>query len=650
MKNRKMGKKNVLLLVMLFVFSLIGTSNLNAQQGVTIGLGEEPERAAALQIKDQTADDDNVTAKQGGLLLPRVQLEQRNELLPFISGATDYDKRVHTGLVVYNLKEVEDEDLKIGLNYWDGEKWNPLVIQESGKSTYAIVNCEMVEIEGALKSGTPLNSGNVMKLTVNVTKPGNYTVLAKTEPSNGYYFTASGEFLVAGIYEIIALGAGTPVTAKEGTVYDEVLIDLNGERSSCSKLVNVEDTSIQPKFSLSCTSVKLAGAYQKGIALNGTNTITVTINVENGAQGAQYHVYTNELGGMKFEGKGVLSGAGSYDIVLYGSGTPTDITARTFTITTNSQTSAATCQVTIQPVIGKKKIVEFAYAAGATYGLASGGSWGPAAMLKDNMNYGDNVNSIVKYLGFSSVTHVAGGAVTATMLRNNAGLGTSQPADIIIFTYDARPYLDEAVSLLVDYVNNGGVLIYMDQTSDTYHRSLLSQIFGETVSTTNMVNIGATADYVIKMNSAVDDEIINGPFGDCRNSQWGDDLANTRGLTFVPNNAIVYAGGINARTGTISSTGTQVSVMKHKTKNFFWFGDSGFIASGGQSFTGQTSNPFRVAGTTIGGAYYPKYPVTKPHGYYAGNLNLPVCNSIFFANLMAWAIKTAEESGINSGK
>jgi len=258
------------------------------------------------------------------------------------------------------------------------------------------------------------------------------------------------------------------------------------------------------------------------------------------------------------------------------------------------------------------------------------------------MNYGGNENSIVKYEGFSSLQSQQ--TMSAADVRNwTTG---ANPYDIIVITYNLTPDAT-ARGLLVDYVNRGGVLIYLDQGVDALNTQVVGDMFGETIS--NPVNIGATCNQVIKMNAGVNDEISNGPFGDVRNGQWGEDFANSCGLPIVPRGAIVYASAINASTGVASTSGAQATILRHPTKNFFWCGDSGLIHGG--TSTDNVTTPFWIGARVLNGVNYPHYPVDKPnYGSQAAANRLPVCNSTLFANVMAWAVKMAEENGINSGK
>lgn len=104
-------------------FSLL---NLNAQ--VTIGSDLPPEKAAVLDIKTQQGEGGTKTSARGGLLLPRVELNNLNELNIFESvKVTDSDYAIqklnHTGLTVFNTQEDETQGIEKGIYVWSGQKW-----------------------------------------------------------------------------------------------------------------------------------------------------------------------------------------------------------------------------------------------------------------------------------------------------------------------------------------------------------------------------------------------------------------------------------------------------------------------------------------------------------------------------------------------
>lgn len=122
------------LLFLTTVLSLVNCIQLKGQ--VTIGASLPPEKGAILDLKQQNPDTNNITANTGGLLLPRVKLEDRNSLRPIITD-TDPDlenlKRSHVGLMVYNLGKTEstvtdkNEILKEGIYTWNGQLWSMYV-------------------------------------------------------------------------------------------------------------------------------------------------------------------------------------------------------------------------------------------------------------------------------------------------------------------------------------------------------------------------------------------------------------------------------------------------------------------------------------------------------------------------------------------
>jgi hypothetical protein len=114
-----------LLFALLFAFFIHRTT---AQ--VSIGSLEKPNRAALLDLKSNSPKSDNTTtgANGGGLLLPRVSLESKTTLQPFIpttdtewQSKADELKKKHAGLMVYNLND--SSGFKPGIYCWNGTEW-----------------------------------------------------------------------------------------------------------------------------------------------------------------------------------------------------------------------------------------------------------------------------------------------------------------------------------------------------------------------------------------------------------------------------------------------------------------------------------------------------------------------------------------------
>lgn len=640
-------------------FFLYSTISIKSQ--VTIGVDAVPEDAALLVLKDQEPTDPGGTsATKGGLLLPRVNLEKETELFPFFSnssaGDEDYEKvqkLKHKGLYVYNL--TSNDYFEPGIYYWDSEKWN-LVQKGVASSIFTIDNCATdVKVVGTYSNNVSLDASNYLIVKVNVTKVGSYIITAMMDsPDNGYYFTTQGVFYTTGVFDLVIPGTGTPIDFTPKTSSgDRFNIYLNNSNTpSCSFNVKVLDSSVKPNFTMVCNTVRVRGVYKKDVKLTDTNIITFNINVLAGSAGAEYHFETDEIEGMKFEATGILGEPGPMTITMTGTGAPMTTAPKEFTISSNSALSPnATCKATMVPVISAKKIIALG---DYTFGLTSGGTAGCNAMLNDLMNYGDDENSIIKYEGFASLDR---GTNLTNLARYTGDAAGSTPYDIIVITYNLTP-TDAQRALLVNYVNKGGVLIYLDQNNTgaagLRNVQLIADIFEETgtVTADQIANIGSTCNQVIKMNTGINDEISNGPFGDVRNSQWGEDYANSCGLKWVPRGAIVYAGATNAITGLPSTSGALVTMLRHPTKSFFWCGDSGLIHGGSStgSLGNQITTPFAVGSRVFGGITYPKYPIDRMYADLTVTTKLPTSNSTIFANVMAWALNTAEVNGINSGK
>ncbi|MDR2622499.1 MAG: hypothetical protein LBC48_07975 [Dysgonamonadaceae bacterium] len=104
------------------VYILLGITTAKSQ--TTIGSLLKPAEGALLDLKEQYPDLDNVTSKNGGLLLPRVELKSLDDF--FLPNPTPDQKANHKGLLVYNVRENQNLSLKKGIYQWNGVKWDML--------------------------------------------------------------------------------------------------------------------------------------------------------------------------------------------------------------------------------------------------------------------------------------------------------------------------------------------------------------------------------------------------------------------------------------------------------------------------------------------------------------------------------------------
>lgn len=543
-----------------------------------------------------------------GVLIPRLTEVQRNAIV--INPAKD------NGLTVYNTTE----DC---LNYWSvtSNEWKSICGQ-LGKAVFT-VDCSSAKAMGSYLKGKELNSSNYLSMNVNITKPGNYIISGTT--SNGYNFYGTGAFLNTGIQTIQIPGQGTP----QNVQIDNIVFNINGIEVTCTPAVSVAVLNHSGSYVMSCGNATVNGVYKVGTALNASNTITLPVNVS--ALGS-YTIATNTVDGISFSGSGTFTSTGNQNIILNGTGTPSSTSVKTINITSDSQGGVATtCSVNITIVIPKKTVVHIGYETAYGYSAYTG----PSRSLMDSpSNFGTTASSIVKYEGF---THISlGNAPSLSALQT----ALNNKPDIVIMGYNYTPNGAE-INAISSYLNKKGVVIAFTDDANVA-QNLFRGIFSDPAISAG--NGGGGGSVYALSNS--DDPILNGPFGDVRGKNWGEDASatvNISGLTsgFIPYS---YAQPINSTTAR-----TGISGMRNTSLHFIWFGDGGFVSNenaNGNQYTSNTIEPFVAPGS---GGYF---PVQKSAYGYAGNGyaagSMQVQNSILFANMIAWAVKQAEFNGINT--
>lgn len=543
-----------------------------------------------------------------GVLIPRLTETQRDAIV--------INKPKDDGLMIYNTSE----DC---FNYWSfvDDEWKS-VCGQLGKSVFT-VDCSASKAMGAYVKGKELTNSNYLSLSVNVTKVGNYTISGTT--TNGYNFYGTGVFLNTGTQTVQILGQGTPQNIQT----DNVDLTANGIDVTCTPPISITVLSPAGAYTMSCGSATVNGVYKVGTALTASNTITLPVNVS--ALGS-YTVTTNTVDGISFSGSGTFTATGNQNITLSGTGTPTSTSVKTLTITSDSQGGVSTtCSVNVIVVIPKKIVLHIGLETAYGYSAYTG----PSRSLMDSpTNFGTTASSIVKYEGF---THISLGNSPSSAALQTA---LNNKPDIVIIGYSYTPNTTEA-GYLASYLNKKGVVIAL--TDDTGSaQNLLRGIYSDPTISASYGG-GAGSVYALSNN---DDPILNGPFGDVRGKNWGEDASttvNVSGLTsgFVPYS---YAQPINSAT-----TRTGISGLRNSSLNFIWFGDGGFLSNenaNGSQYSSNTIEPF-VAPSS--GGYFPVQKSTygsAGNGYAAGSMQ--VQNSILFANMIAWAIKQAEFNGINT--
>ncbi|REC48915.1 hypothetical protein [Chryseobacterium pennipullorum] len=543
-----------------------------------------------------------------GILIPRLNESQRDAMV--INKPTD------DGLTIYNTTE----DC---FNYWSlaDDEWKS-VCGQLGKSVFTI-DCADSKAMGTYVKGKELTNSNYLRISVNVTKLGNYTISGTT--ANGYNFYGTGVFLNTGIQKIQIPGQGTP----ENIQTDTIEISANGGDVTCTPPVSVTVLSPAGTYTMSCGNAKVNGVYKVGTELTASNTITLPVNV---STMGSYTISTNTVDGISFSGSGTFTATGNQNVTLSGTGRPTSTSVKTITITSDSQGGVSTtCSVDVIVVIPKKTVLHIGLETAYGYSAFTG----PSRNLMDSpSNFGTTATSVVKYEGFNHIS--LGNSPSSTALQN----ALNNKPDIVIIGYSYSPNTTEA-GYIANYLNKKGVVIAL--TDDTGSaQNLFRSIFSDpTISASN----GAGAGSVYALTNT-NDPVLNGPFGDVRGKNWGEDASTTVSITglsseFVP---FSYAQPINSSTARTGITG-----LRNSNLSFIWFGDGGFLSNGNANGNQANSNTIEPFVAPSSGGYFPVQKSAYGYGgngYSAGGMQ--VQNSILFANMIAWAIKQAEFSGINT--
>lgn len=223
--------------------------------------------------------------------------------------------------------------------------------------------------------------------------------------------------------------------------------------------------------------------------------------------------------------------------------------------------------------------------------------------------------------------------------------------DIVILTQDV--YVNGALASILDrYVAQNGVLVCFWEAngSENFQGSatiLMNSLFDRSNITSVALLSFPGAIYGL---TDINDPILNGPFGDVRGKQWGEDASWAMAVFGVPTDSIdIYSTSYDL---TINGGGNNLggyTAFKHKTKNIIYFGDGGFNSSGldGHPFNSTIMCPFWWNDNTYSTTVPYMHPMPKP-GYGKGPVGMDAYNSIVFCNIMAWALERAENNGINT--
>lgn len=187
--------------------------------------------------------------------------------------------------------------------------------------------CNGTTIAGNYYLGVSVSNSNTVSFTINVISTGTYFINTGN-PVNGLQFTDSGYFATTGPRIVLLHASGTPINAGTFTYTPSGSNGTNG----CTFDVTPATSGSNAIFNFvgtpgSCPAAIINGTFTSGTALNGGNTVTLTVSVI--AVGT-FSIQCATTNGFNFSNSSVFTSTGIQTVVLQGTGTPAQSGLYTF--------------------------------------------------------------------------------------------------------------------------------------------------------------------------------------------------------------------------------------------------------------------------------------------------------------------------------
>jgi hypothetical protein len=238
-----------------------------------------------------------ITSTNKGLLIPRLTKVQRDAITtPTVS------------MLIWNTDEK-------CFNFYRDDiiKWRSLC-GDLGEAEVQINNCSSVKVNGTYTVGLPLSTSNTLQVTVNVTKPGNYSISGTTDV--GIFFQKSGVFPSIGDYTIILPGYGAPTQAGDDIPVTLAINDYQNTTCNEIKIGEIKETTLS--YSINSQNTIGTNELVIGESSNGKK-ISLNITVEAGRNGI-YTIETNTIEGIKYGIYNIQLSEGQQIVDLYSNG------------------------------------------------------------------------------------------------------------------------------------------------------------------------------------------------------------------------------------------------------------------------------------------------------------------------------------------
>jgi len=274
-------------------------------------------------------------------------------------------------------------------------------------------DCLPSSVNGIYKADSTLGTGNYIEVQINLTVAGSYSIVSDT--INGYYFRGAGIIATPGLNTVKLLGNGKPITA--GT--NDFIISFGGSKCFVTVTVVGAATSIA-QFTVGgspgiCTGAIAAGTYTQGVALNSSNTLTISVNVT--ATGA-YTLGAASTNGMFFVSAGTFVTTGPQTVTLNGSGTPSS--SGIIPVTAGSIGGTCTFIITVLPPVSTVAVYTLGGAPNNCTGVVLSGTYqaGLPASVSNTAKFDVTVTTIGTYTitttSVNGISFSGAGSFTAT--------------------------------------------------------------------------------------------------------------------------------------------------------------------------------------------------------------------------------------------
>ena len=274
-----------------------------AQAQVTIGSSTPPAKGALLEVKDNDANaTTNVTSESGGMVLPRVRLEDKATLQPFIkltdaewqTSNRDKTKKLHIGMIVYNLNTTAP--FMEGLFCWNGEEWRRMDDSPAVKASISKLLCTNASMSpGNYTTNVALGDEVIVKVPYMGGNGGTYEGTAPiggTPATNNLFIERIGGKLAYGAGEVMYKVTGTPsVSSPNTTTFPIEFLGQTGNITIGGGLTSLNAKNL-------VNSIKVNSAYLPGANRdNGTVLPFEEINItETGSYAFSLRLYGEIVG------------------------------------------------------------------------------------------------------------------------------------------------------------------------------------------------------------------------------------------------------------------------------------------------------------------------------------------------------------------